>query len=124
MAISSPRNVTPVKVREPNGLGEPLVHQLLHGLPGVEVVAVHVGAVVALVSQREHRVLAVVRREAAVRAESANLSCKLYPSYRELFGQMSISRHVIGCYLCWAPPGASGSRRSRCSPAGDPPESS
>ena len=89
MAISSPRNVTPVKVREPNGLGEPLIHQLLHGLPGVEVVAVHVGAVVALVSQREHRVLAVVRREAAVRAESANLSCKLNPRCRELFSDWS-----------------------------------
>ena len=71
--------LAPVKVREPDGLGEPLVHQLLHGLPGVKVVTVHVGAVVALVSQREHRVLAVVRGEAAVRAESANLSCKVIP---------------------------------------------
>ena len=98
--------MTPVKVREPDGLGEPLVHQLLHGLPGVKVVTVHVGAVEALVSQREHRVLAVVRGEAAVRAESANLSCKVNPSYREQFsdwstsslliGQMSTSRLLIG----------------------------
>ena len=76
MAISSPCNVTPVKVRQPDCLGEPLVHQLLHGLPGLEVVAVHVRAVEALVSQREHGVLAVVGGETSVRAESAELSCK------------------------------------------------
>ena len=68
--------MTPVKVRQPDGLGEPLVHQLLHGLPGLEVVAVHVRAVEALVSQREHGVLAVMCGETSVRAESADLSCR------------------------------------------------
>ena len=57
---------SPVKVGQANGLGESLVHELLHGLPGLDVVTVHVGRVVALVSQREHGVLAVVGRVAAI----------------------------------------------------------
>ena len=57
---------SPVKVGQANGLGESLVHQLLHGLPGLDVVTVHVGRVVALVSQGEHGVLAVVGGVAAI----------------------------------------------------------
>ena len=37
-----------VEVGEADGLGEPLVHQLLHGGPGGHVVGLHVSAVVAL----------------------------------------------------------------------------
>ena len=70
--------LSPVKVRQPNGLGEPLIHQFLHGLPGLHIVTVHVGTVVALVSQREHGVLAVVGWIAAVGSQGWILAWSEY----------------------------------------------
>ena len=43
-------HLAPVEVGESDGLGEALVHQLLHLGPGLQVVALHVRAVVTLTS--------------------------------------------------------------------------
>ena len=63
-----------VKVRESDGLGEPLVHQVLHGSPGLHIVGLHVSAVVALVVQGEHALLAVVGGETSIWSQGANLA--------------------------------------------------
>ena len=38
-----------VEIWESDGLGEPLIHERLHGRPGLHIVGIHVRAVVALV---------------------------------------------------------------------------
>ena len=48
LAKISDMYLAPVEVGESDGLGEALVHQLLHLGPGLQVVALHVRAVVTL----------------------------------------------------------------------------
>jgi hypothetical protein len=48
---------SPVEVGESDRPGEALIHQLLHGIPGVDVVGLHVGHEVTLVVDWHHRSL-------------------------------------------------------------------